>query len=132
MSVNVWESPNTWSGGGGNPPQGATVITGVIPGPTTAVVQFTYSLSDETGYDYRIDGGVPVNAGLTNPIVVTGLSELTNYDVEVRPTNSFGEGSWSNISNFTTTQQSTSDGGMIGKTIKPMITFTIKPMINRG
>lgn len=105
------------------PPQGTTTVTGVTPSYTQAVVSFTYSPgTDYTGFQYRINGGIPATLG-TSPALVTGLMEETPYDIEVRAVNSHGEGAWSAVYNFTTTATpeapSTAPTGIIGDSDGP-------------
>lgn len=49
-----------------------------------------------TSYDYRVDGGSPVNV-TTNSASITGLTNGTTYTVEVRPKNSTSTGSWTTV-----------------------------------
>lgn len=83
-------------------PQGTTTI-GTISGVTAsaASVPFTYSASDQTGFEYRINGGTPV-AVASSPISLTGLTASTTYTVEVRAVNATGAGTWSTSTQFTT------------------------------
>lgn len=84
-------------------PQGV-VTTGVISvGETTANIPFTYSDSDHTGFEYRVDGGSVITGA--SPINLTGLIASTTYQVEVRAINATGSGSWSAISDFTTSAE---------------------------
>jgi hypothetical protein len=84
------------------PPQGATVITDVSTQATSALVSFDYSAADFTGFDYRIDGGMPVDIATINPFTVLSLTPNTMYDVEVRAYNNDGDGVWSDAFGFQT------------------------------
>lgn len=74
-----------------------------IPFSTSAQISwYTHPLA--TSYDYRVNGGTPVNVAETNPsgtpiqkTVITGLTISTSYTVEVRPVNSDGAGSWTSV-----------------------------------
>lgn len=83
-------------------PQG-TVTMGSVSALThqSATVPFTYSASDQTGFQYRINGGTP-EAIAASPINLTGLTASTTYTVEVRAVNATGNGAWSTPTNFTT------------------------------
>lgn len=83
-------------------PQGTTTI-GTISGVTAsaASVTFSYSASDQTGFEYRLNGGTPV-AVAASPIALTGLTASTTYTVEVRAVNATGAGAWSTSVQFTT------------------------------
>lgn len=86
---------------GGTAPAGTVTIGTITPNSTGASAPFTYSAADQTGFEYRIDGGTAVT-GTTSPQVVTGLSPSTAYTIEIRATNASGAGSWSTPANFTT------------------------------
>lgn len=88
----------------GDPPQGDVTIDDVTPGVTTALVEYSYDDTDETGYQYRIDGGSPASIG-ASPATITGLTAETDYDspgIEVRAVNASGEGEWSDPFPFST------------------------------
>lgn len=81
---------------------GAPTITGISPG--TGFLQVSYSApgsnggSPITGYQYRLDGGVWKNAaGTSSPTTITGLTNGTEYDVELRAVNVVGGGTPSAI-----------------------------------
>lgn len=86
---------------GGDPPAGTVTISSVDPGETSALVTYSYDDTDETGYQYRIDGGTPATIG-ASPATISGLSASTEYDLEVRAVNGDGPGAWSAVSTFTT------------------------------
>jgi LPXTG-motif cell wall-anchored protein len=61
------------------------------------VVAFTAPTSDGgsaiTGYEYRLDGGAWVPVGSTSsPFTITGLTNGTSYQVELRAVNGVGPG----------------------------------------
>lgn len=85
------------------PPQGVTTIGSITPAETTASVPYSYNLSDQTGFQYRIDGGTALTAS-ASPILLTGLTASTTYTIEVRATNTAGVGAWSAVAQFTTTE----------------------------
>lgn len=87
-------------------PAGTVTIGTVTVTSGGASVPFTYSGSDATGYDYRINGGTVVDGGTTSPISVSGLTASTNYTVEVRAKNAGGTGAWSASKSFTTSTSS--------------------------
>lgn len=99
MTINTWQPINTW-GVAAAAPQGAVTIGTIVPDETTASVPFTYDDTDNTGFEYRLDGGSPVSA--TSPVNLTGLIAETAYTIEVRAINATGNGTWSVVSNFTT------------------------------
>ena len=88
-------------------PQGTVTINDeeITVDESSAVVPFSYNESDVTGYEYRIDGGDPVDIGTPNPLEAnpTNLNAETQYTIEVRAYNSNGSGAWSSPSSFTTT-----------------------------
>lgn len=81
-------------------PQGIVTIGSITVGETTASIPFTYNDTDETGYEYRLDGGTATS--VTSPISLTGLTAETAYTIEVRAINTSGSGAWSTLANFTT------------------------------
>ena len=89
------------SAAGGPPPQGTVTISAVDPGETTAEITYSYDDTDETGFEYRIDGGTAVSIG-ASPATITGLTASTEYDIEVRAINAVGAGAWSAVSSFST------------------------------
>lgn len=101
MSYNTFVGYNVFSTAT-SPPAGIVTIIDIAPGSTTAQVQFSYDASDQTSFDYRLDSGVPNNSGPSTVITIQGLDPETQYEVEVRATNSAGEGTWSNSQLFTT------------------------------
>lgn len=88
--------------GGGTAPTG-TVTLGTPTGITSssAAIPYTYSASDQTGFEYRLNGGAATTA-TTSPLVVTGLTASTPYTVEMRAINASGNGAWSAPANFMT------------------------------
>lgn len=85
----------------GDPPQGTVTISNVTPGETSAVVTYSYNDTDQTGFQYRLNGGTPASLG-ASPATITGLTAETEYDLEARAINAFGNGAWSSVSTFTT------------------------------
>jgi hypothetical protein len=81
-------------------PLGTVTIGTVVVGETTATIPFTYSDTDQTDFEYRVNSGTAIST--TNPISLTGLVAGTAYTVEVRAVNATGSGAWSAVSNFTT------------------------------
>ncbi len=75
----------------------APTITVITPGTGFLQVAFTAPASNGgsaiTGYQYRLDGGVWKNtAGSSSPTTITGLTNGTGYDVELRAVNVVGGG----------------------------------------
>lgn len=87
--------------GGGTTPTGTVTIGTITPNSTGASVPFTYDAADQTGFEYRINGGAAVT-GTTSPQVLTGLTSSTAYTIEIRAINASGNGAWSTAANFTT------------------------------
>mgnify|MGYP000285957362 CR=1 FL=1 len=96
-------------------PTGTPTLGTITTTTTTATIPFTYTEGDETGFDYRIDGGSAVDSGTTNPIVLTGLTAGTSYDIEVRAYNATGDGSWSSVGEFDT--EDAPSGGVTGSSL---------------
>ena len=82
-------------------PTGTVTIGTVTPASTSASVPYSYSGSDATGYQYRLNGGTATALG-ASPATISGLTASTAYTLEVRATNATGNGAWSAVSNFTT------------------------------
>lgn len=82
-------------------PQGTVTIGTITKTDTTASVPYTYDAADQTGFEYRLNGGAVVTAS-ASPISLTGLTESTSYTIEVRAINATGAGTWSAVGNFTT------------------------------
>jgi hypothetical protein len=89
------------TGGGGSPPSGTVTIGTITKTSTTATVPYTYDAADQTGFEYRLNGGSPV-ADAASPVDLTGLTANTAYTIEVRAVNASGQGAWSAVGNFTT------------------------------
>lgn len=87
--------------GGGTAPTGTVTIGSITPNSTGASVPFTYSAADQTGFEYRLNGGAAVT-GTASPQVLTGLTSSTAYTIEIRAINASGQGAWSTAANFTT------------------------------
>lgn len=103
---------------GGTSPTGTVTIGTITKTATTASIPYTYSAADQTGFEYRLNGGTPV-ADAASPAEPTGLTPSTAYTAEVRAINASGNGAWSAVANFTT------DAG--GDTTPP--TFTVAPAV---
>ena len=86
---------------GASAPTGTVTIGTVTPASTSASVPYSYSGSDATGYQYRLNGGTATALG-ASPATISGLTASTAYTLEVRATNATGNGAWSAVSNFTT------------------------------
>jgi hypothetical protein len=79
---------------------GAPTITGITPGNGQLSVAFSAPSSNGgasiTNYDYSTNGGstwtTPSPAVTTSPLVITGLTNLTTYNVQIRARNSAGAG----------------------------------------
>lgn len=83
-------------------PAGTVTIGTVTPGETSATVAYTYSGSDATSYQYRLNGGAAFTLA-ASVATLTGLTSGTAYNLEVRATNETGQGAWSAVKSFTTT-----------------------------
>jgi hypothetical protein len=57
---------------------------------TTISLPFTYDDTDQTGFEYRVDGGAWTST--TSPVSLSGLTENTKYTIEVRAVNADGGG----------------------------------------
>ncbi|AMO36737.1 fibronectin type III domain-containing protein [Thauera humireducens] len=86
---------------GGTAPTGTVTIGTITPSTTSASVPYSYSGSDATGFEYRLNGGTAASIG-ASPATISGLTASTPYSLEVRAINAAGSGSWSAVSNFTT------------------------------
>jgi hypothetical protein len=93
--------PSTSSPTPNNPPSGTPTTINIIPQVTSASVTFTYNLGDSTGFQYRINGGSPITVVGTS-FSVFELTASTTYNIQIRATNSFGQGAYSAPSTFTT------------------------------
>lgn len=74
-----------------NPPTG-NITTNISTTTNSAIISFTYSGSDVTGFEYRLNSGSTLPA--TSPISFTSLTPSTSYTIEIRAVNSNGAGSW--------------------------------------
>ncbi|MBM3431927.1 MAG: fibronectin type III domain-containing protein [Bacteroidetes bacterium] len=76
----------------------APTITGITPGNQQLSVAFTAPSSDGgaaiTDYKYSTDGGGSFTSAssTTSPIVITGLTNGTSYNVQIRAVNAAGDG----------------------------------------
>lgn len=86
----------------GSPPAGTVTIGTITPTSEGASVAFTYDDTDQTGFHYRLNGGTPASAGTASPLVLSGLTAATTYDLEIRAVNAGGNGAWSSVAQFTT------------------------------
>lgn len=98
-------------------PSGTVTIGAITPTSSGASVAITYDGDDATGFEYRIDGGSAVSGGSASPIVVSGLSASTEYDLEIRPTNDGGEGAWSAVATFETRMANPGDRAVMVRKI---------------
>ena len=86
---------------------GAPVISTLTEGDAYISVPFTAGSSDTnnpiTGYQYSVDGGTTWqnSLGSTSPMTISGLSNGTNYTVELRATSAAGPGAASNSESAT-------------------------------
>lgn len=71
-------------------PQGVVTLGTPTVGQTTIDLPFTYNDTDQTGFEYRVDGGTWTS--VTSPVSLTGLTENTEYTIEVRAVNAEGGG----------------------------------------
>jgi YD repeat-containing protein len=80
---------------------------------TTATVSWTAASGTVTSYAYSINGGSSwTNVGTALTASLTGLTQYTNYTVEVRASNAAGNGTSSSAS-FTTWHQITDANGKV-------------------
>lgn len=94
-------------------PTTAPTIGTITPSGTSASVPYTGLDPYATGVEYRIDGGAWVDAGATNPIGLAGMTESTEYDIELRAYNAAGPGPISTLATFTTTAGTVVKGATI-------------------
>nr|WP_286669000.1 T9SS type A sorting domain-containing protein [Fodinibius salicampi] len=110
----TWMAPNSsdWviaidgtdDGSGGQPPSNPPSIDEVSTTVSSAEVVYS-EISNADSYEYRLDGGDPVNIGTTNPYGITNLSAGTAYDLQMRSVNSDGTSDWSATTTFNTNQE---------------------------
>lgn len=77
-------------GTGAQVPQGTITLDTPTVGQTTIDLPFTYNDTDQTGFEYRVDGGAWT--ATTSPVSLTGLTDNTEYVIEVRAVNAEGGG----------------------------------------
>lgn len=82
-------------------PQGTVTVESVTVGETTADITFTYNNTDQTGFEYTVDGGGTWTAFTSSPANITGLNDSTQYTATIRPVNEYGTGN-SASTTFTT------------------------------
>lgn len=82
------------------PPNAPTGLTQTAATFTTVDVDWTAPAtgSAPTSYEYRVDGGAPVDVGLVLTEHITGLTVETAYTVEVRSVNAGGTSGWVSVS----------------------------------
>ena len=66
----------------------------------SALPESDYPITD---IEYRLDGGVWVSSGGTVTFTISGLTNLTSYDVEIRAISSFGASAPSDTKSATPT-----------------------------
>lgn len=109
----------TSGGGGGTAPTGTVTISDVAPGTTSALVTYSYSAGDATGFEYRLGGGAATSIG-ASPATISGLTAGTPYSIEVRAINAAGAGSWSAAYGFSTAAA----GDTTPPTLTGVVSFT--------
>jgi hypothetical protein len=100
--------PADISGVGEVAPTGTVTIGSILVNETSATIPYSYNNSDQTGYQYRLNGG-NIIISTSSPVQLTGLVASTSYTIEIRAINTVGVGAWSTVTNFTTSNQSTSN-----------------------
>ena len=100
------------------PPSGVVTIASVTPATTNASVAYSYSGTDASAYEYRLNGGTAA-ALSASPATLSGLAAGTAYNLEIRATNASGAGAWSAVRSFTTTATPPAD------TTSPVLTGAI-------
>lgn len=101
MSLNTYGGLNVDGGAVvASPPQGVITLGVITKTDITASISFTYSDSDQAGFEYRVNSGTVLSS--SSPILLTGLVAETTYSVEVRAVNATGSNAWTTAVNFTT------------------------------
>lgn len=93
-------SPSDSESGVPSTTPGAPSVDLVIPSSEKLTIEFTPPANDNgsavTNYEYSVDGGATWNsrspAATTNPLVITGLTNNTTYQVQLRAVNQNGSG----------------------------------------
>lgn len=97
ISANLNPTPDT------TPPDAPTALTSTSVTDTAVTLSWTAPAGDPVGYEYRVDGGAPVDAGAGTSEVVSGLTAETEYDFEVRAYDvSDNFSAWSTVYTVTT------------------------------
>lgn len=89
-------------------PSGTVTIGAVTPATNSVAVPYSYSGSDATGYEYRLNSGTATAIG-ASPATISGLTPSTAYTLQIRATNATGAGAWSAVTNFTTSASASGD-----------------------
>lgn len=76
-------------------PQGTISLGSPTVDQTTASIPFTYNDTDQTGFEYRVDGGSWVSTN--SPVTLSGLTANTEYTIEVQAVNAGGSGTSSSV-----------------------------------
>lgn len=71
-------------------PQGTITIGTITVDTNTASVPFTYDDTDQTGFEYSIDGGAYTST--TSPINLSSLNDNQQYSISIRAINASGSG----------------------------------------
>lgn len=92
------------------PPNPPTGLAQTAATPTSVTVEWTAPASGETptSYEYRVDGGTPVDVGNVLVALIDTLTPATTYTVEVRTLADSGSSSWASVD--ATTDSVTPDG----------------------
>lgn len=72
------------------PPAGTVTLGSPAKDTDSISLPFTYDAADQTGFEYRVDGGAW--SATTSPVTLTGLSDDTEYLIEVSAVNNDGRG----------------------------------------
>ncbi len=103
VMFNQWSGYNEWSPvNSGALPQGVISVGVIVELENSVTIPFLYSESDQTGFEYRLNGGAANNCA--NPLTILGLIADTAYQVEVRAINNAGASAWSAVINVTTSE----------------------------
>ena len=84
--------------GGAAAPRAASSAPVVSATPLDNATKLTWTtVQNAETYEYRVDGGTPVDVGLAKRTIVTGLNNGVQSSIEVRGVNSLGPGPWGGV-----------------------------------